>query len=213
MIAANLDNLLFLLLIVVAGLFQFLAKVLAKKSKDQTKPTSPPRTPASPGRAPADSGEDRIRKLLEALGQPPTSIPPPPVPPRTHIPPRPLAPVEPPLSPLSQFRRDKRGKRKATSKQIAPPARIKEAQEMPEPKMAADPVFEIQRGPVPIAPPEIRKPAAQPYAAERRRVSLGDERRANIALLLASSSGLRDAVILREILGPPRGLGAMDPLL
>jgi hypothetical protein len=28
--------------------------------------------------------------------------------------------------------------------------------------------------------------------------------------LLASKSGLRDAMILREILGPPRGLGAID---
>ena len=32
----------------------------------------------------------------------------------------------------------------------------------------------------------------------------------NIATLLLSKSGLRDAILLREILGPPRGLQAFD---
>jgi hypothetical protein len=107
MIAANFDNFLFLLLVVVAVLFQLLAKMAGKKSKDQTKRTSTPRTPAPLQRAPTESDEDRIRKLLEALGQPPTSRPPPPVVPRTNIPPRPLAPVQPPTSPFSQLRREK----------------------------------------------------------------------------------------------------------
>ena len=94
MIAAHLDSLLFLLLIAVAVLFQFLAKTAGKTGKDQTKRTSTPvpRTPTPMRRAPTESDEDRIRKLLEALGQPPTSRPPPPVVPRTDIPPRPLAP-------------------------------------------------------------------------------------------------------------------------
>src|SRR5262245_8274700 len=102
MIAANFDNFLFLLLVVVAVLFQFLAKMAGKKSKDQKTPTSTPRTPAPIQSAPRESNEDRIRKLLEALGQPPTSTPPPPVVPRSNIPPRPLAPVKPPMSTLSQ---------------------------------------------------------------------------------------------------------------
>ena len=212
MIAANLDNFLFLLLIVVAGLFQFLAKVLAKKSKDQAEPASPT-TPASSGPAPSTTGDDRIRKLLEALGQPPTSAPPPPVAPRTNIPPRPLAPVQPPASPLSQFRREKRRKREPTRTEIPPRPTVKEAQETPVPNITAAPAFEVQKGPLPIAPAPMSKVPAQPYAAQMPRVTLGDERRANIALLLASSSGLRDAVILREILGPPRGLLLMDALL
>ena len=110
MIAASLDSLLFLLLVAVAVLFQFLAKIAAKTSKDQTKrtPTPIPRTPTPMRRAPTESDEDRIRKLLEALGQPPTSRPPPPVVPRTDIPPRPVAPVQPPISPFSQVRRESR---------------------------------------------------------------------------------------------------------
>jgi len=35
----------------------------------------------------------------------------------------------------------------------------------------------------------------------------------DIAVLLASPSGLRDAIILREILGPPRGLRLIDAML
>src|SRR5919204_2761456 len=112
MIAAHIDNLLFLLLLAVAALFQFLAKAASKTRKDQTKrlSTTPPPRPIP--RAPAESDEDRIRKLLEALGQPPTSRPPPLVIPRTGIPPRPLAPVQPPMSPLSQIRREILRKRK-----------------------------------------------------------------------------------------------------
>src|SRR4029450_14026842 len=120
MIAAHFDNFLFLLLVVVAVLFQFLAKIAAKKSKDQTKRTSTPtpRTPAPPQRAPTESDENRIRKLLEALGQPPTSRPPPPVVPRTELPPRPVAPVQPPISPFSQLRREKSRKREIIPKEI-----------------------------------------------------------------------------------------------
>ena len=213
MIAANLDNLLFLLLVIVAGLFQFLAKVLAKKGKDQIEPASPTQTPASSRRAPSNSG-DQIRKLLEALGQPPSSTPPPPVAPRTNIPPHPLSPVQPPPSPLSQFRREKRRKREATTEETPPPRPIvKETQKIPVPKITAAPVFEVQKGPLPIAASPTSKMRAQPYAAQAPRVATADERRANIAVLLASSSGLRDAVILREILGPPRGLRVMDALL
>src|SRR4029453_2740321 len=103
MIAANFDNLLFLLLVAVAVLFQFLAKTAAKTGKDQTKRTSTPRTPRPIPRAPTESDEDRIRKFFESLCHPPTPRPPPFIVPRTDIPPRPLAPVQPPFSPLSQL--------------------------------------------------------------------------------------------------------------
>src|SRR4030088_1229746 len=81
MIAAfHLDNWLFILLIAVAMLFRWLASVASKASKgsDETdeRPTSPP--PLAP-RTPVESDEERIRKFLEALGQPAGSRPPPPV--------------------------------------------------------------------------------------------------------------------------------------
>jgi hypothetical protein len=202
MIAAHLDSLLFLLLIAVAVLFQFLAKAAGKTGKDQTKQTSTPipRTPTPMRRAPTEPDEDRIRKLLEALGQPPTSRPPPPVVPRTDIPPRPLAPVEPPNSPFSQLRREKSRKREIIPKEIPPPRTVGGAEKM------VPPAFEVQEGSLPIAPPPIFKAPAETYAGVTPTIAKAEVRRTDISTLLASTSGLRDAIILREILGPPRGL-------
>src|SRR4029434_9243250 len=104
MIAASLDNLLFLLLIAVAALFQLLSKAINKAGKSDSGETSispKPQTRRPIQRAPRESDADRIRKFLEALGQPSSSRPPPPVVPRTDIPPRPLAPVQPPPGPFS----------------------------------------------------------------------------------------------------------------
>src|SRR5882724_5386858 len=106
MLAVHLENLLFLLLLVVAGLFQLLGRAARKGSTDETKRTSepPPRTTKPIQRAPVESDEQRVRKFLEALGQPPASQPPPPV---AHRPtyrkplvlPR-IPPIASPLPPL-----------------------------------------------------------------------------------------------------------------
>jgi hypothetical protein len=207
MIAAHLDSLLFLLLVAVAVLFQFLAKTAGKTGKDQTKRTSTaiPRTPTPMRHVPTDSDEDRIRKLLEALGQPPTSRPPPSVVPRTDIPPRPLAPVQPPISPFSQLRREKSRKREITPKEIPPPRTVRGSEKIVPP-------FEVPEGSLPIAPPPIFKAPAQADAGVTPTIVKAEVRRTDITTLLASTSGLRDAIILREILGPPRGLRMLDLL-
>src|SRR4029077_6821015 len=99
MIAFSLDNLLFLLLIAGAALFQLLSKAISKaKKSDSNETSSSPgqQTPRPIQRAPREADADRIRKFLEALGKPPSSTHPPPVLPRTDIPPRRLAPVQPP---------------------------------------------------------------------------------------------------------------------
>ena len=207
MIAAHLDSLLFLLLVAVAVLFQFLAKTAGKTGKDQTKRTSTPRTPTPLQRTPTESDEDRIRKLLEALGQPPTSRPPPSVVPRTDIPPRPLAPVQPPISPFSQLRREKSRKREIIPKEIPPPRTVRVAEKI------VPPAFEVQERSFPIAPPPIFKAPAETDAGVTPTIAKAEERRTDITTLLASTSRLRDVIILREILGPPCGLRVIDAMV
>jgi hypothetical protein len=211
MIAAHLDNLLFLLLVAVAVLFQFLAKTAAKAKKDQRKrPSAPiPRTPTPMQRAPTESDEDRIRKLMEALGQPPASRPPPPVVPRTDIPPRPLAPVQPPTvypPPPWKLTREERRKRMVILREDLQPRSKERAEKISERKMTDVPAFEIHEAPLSVTALIIKEPV-EAYAATRT-IGKSEEAKIDIATLLASTSGLRDAVILREILGPPRGLRA-----
>jgi len=203
MFAVHFDNFLFLLLVVVAVLFQFLAKVAGKKGKEQTKRTSTPRTPTPSQRAPIGSDEDRIRKLMEALGQPPTSRPPPPVVPRTDISPRPLAPVKPPIPQPSapwMLPREERRKPEAIAKEKSTPPIITSVEKIIPPKITGSPAFEIQEAP-------------EAFAATGPTMAKTEEPRTDIVTLLASTSGLRDAVILREILGPPRGLRVTEAML
>src|SRR5438132_12250106 len=104
MLAAHLDNLLFLLFIAIAIFFQILTRAASKGRRrpgDTTRrSTSPPQMSRPLSREPDETDEERIRKFLDALGQPPTSKPPAPVAPRTDIPPGPVAPVRPPIAPL-----------------------------------------------------------------------------------------------------------------
>src|SRR5947207_14959934 len=89
MIAVSLDNLLFLLLIAAAALFQLLSKAVRRAGKSGSNETSSsqrPQTPRPTQRAPRQSDADRIRKFLESLGHPPSTYPPPRVSPRTYIP-------------------------------------------------------------------------------------------------------------------------------
>src|SRR3954453_9294888 len=103
MFAVHLDNLLFLLLLAVAGLFQLLAKAVSKRKDDQTTPTSPatPTVTRPIRRASPESDQERVRKLFEALGHPSASQTSPPVPQRPTYRRRLVLPRVPPLgSPL-----------------------------------------------------------------------------------------------------------------
>jgi hypothetical protein len=203
MLAVHLENLLFLLLLVVAGLFQLLGRAARKGSTDTTKRTSepPPRMPKPIPRAPKESDEERVRKFLEALGQPSASRPPPPVAQRPtyrkplvlpHVPPlgSPLPPLvtRPPELP-SEFE---------VHREPAPPPTPQPSRPLPEP------TFQLHQA---VAPPELvpvvvttvpEAKTQQPIAA------LGST--IHLTPLLRSPTGLRDAIIVREILGPPRSL-------
>jgi hypothetical protein len=218
MIAASIDNLIFLVLIGVAALFQLLSKAVSKQGKsDPNKPSSPkkPQTPRPIQRAPQESDAERIRKFLEALGQPPSSTPPPPVLPRADIPPRPLAPVQPPpvLKPAWALPVERQSKPDVTQRKSVPreqPSRLQQVVP-PPPRVPAIPPFEIHETlPAELQETPISTMPVEGDAGPSQAVAKRGDFRLDIAMLLASKSSLREAILVREILGTPRGLQEFD---
>jgi len=222
MLGLSLDNLLFLLLIAVAALFQLLSKAISKAGKSDSNKTSSspmPQTRRPIQRAPRESDADRIRKFLEALGQPPSSTPPPPVLPRTDIPPRPLAPVQPPpvIMPRAwRLPQEHREKPDLTQRENAPleqPSRLQQIVPPPAPPPTT-PAFEIHEAlPADLQQPSIITTPIEGYAVPKPfDIAKRADFKMDIATLLASKTSLREAILLREILGAPRGLRALDLL-
>ena len=219
-IAFSLDNLLFFLLIAVAALFQLLSKTISKSGKSDSNETSSsprPQTPRPIQRAPRESDADRIRKFLEALGQPPSSTPPSPVLPRTDIPPRRLAPVQPPPVIPGTWRlpREPRKTPDVTQRESRSPEQPSRLQEVVPPPLSAPvtPGFEVHAS-LPLEPPQPPSLTAsvETVAANTRPLAKGAGFKSDIATLLGSKSALRQAIILREIFGPPRSLQELDLL-
>jgi hypothetical protein len=223
MLALSLDNLLFFLLIAAAALFQLLSKAISKAGKsesDETSTSPKPKTPAPRPiqRAPRESDADRIRKFLEALGQPPSSTPPPPVLPRADIPPRPLAPVQPPtthLPPPWKLSREERRKRHVILRESPALPGGRSAKEIVAPEITTAPAFEVyEELPIELQqPPIIKTPVEASAAPKTFEVATREDFKTDIATLLASKSGLREAILLREIFGPPRSLQELDATL
>src|SRR5437660_3973738 len=192
MAALHLDNLLFVLFVAIAIFFQILTRAATKSRKrpgDTTRRSPSPSQRARPiASGSEDTDADRIRKFLEALGQPTTSKPPAPVAPRpTYQRPTVLPHVSPPLrSPL-------------------PPLTTR-----PPDLPGETPAFEVQQGPPPLESVPMIKSAAEAYAIATQPISKSVETKIDLATLLRSASGLRDAIILREIFGPPRSLQPLD---
>ena len=210
MIAVHFENLLFLLFVAGALLFQLLTRAASKtgKNADESQRRSTSTPPPIP-RAPAESDEERIRKFLEALGQPTTSKPPPPVMPRPayqepvvlpHVP-----PFASPLPPLTTRPPD-------LPREIKLPGQTTSARGRKtfRPRVAEASEFEVHQGPMPTEPPPIIKTPAEAYAIATQPISKPDQTETNIAALLRSTSGLRNAIILREVFGPPRSLQPLD---
>lgn len=208
------DNLIFLLLIAIAALFKFLVSKAgnAEKSVPPEESTFPSTENTPVPRPTADTDEERIRRFLEALGQPTSSNPPAPAPPRTHIPPRPLAPVQPPRTMFSTPTVSRR--------RIVPTVATKEKtgarplrRDEPTRKLPAqsvvEPIFEVQERASVVEPQSIVPPLIGQVVAAQQGIAAPDDK-IDITALLNSPSGLRNAIILREIFGPPRSLQDID---
>jgi hypothetical protein len=75
-----------------------------------------------------------------------------------------------------------------------------------ETSLVTSPVFEVQEQQVQIeAPSEIKAPAKTYPSDSRQKTELAPTA-TGMAALLRSSTGLRSAIILRELFGPPRSL-------
>jgi len=192
--AVHFENLLFLVFIGIAFFFQLLMRAATKSNKgpDQQKPQPRATPPPIPQSAPP-SDEDRIRRFLEALGQPAGSAPPPPVKPRpTYQKPVVLPHVPPFKSPLPPL----------TTRPPDLPREKKIFQPRPD-----VPTFEVHQAPPPIE----TAPLVQALQSTPGRATAETEpKRSDLMELLRSPSGLRDAIILREIFGPPRSMHPLD---
>jgi len=189
MIAASIfDHPGVLLLIVFVALIRFL--VSKAKSATQSTPTSSPPSRPIPRGGETQTEEERIRKFLEALGQPPGTTPPKVAPRQREVRPK-IFPRLPPLTTAPPL----------TAKRAATPA-------MPPPLPMEDgawkapaglePDFEVRAVTRQVSsepPPEIRRTAGVSFDP---RIKLG------------SPADLRTAIVLREIFGPPRSLQPPD---
>ncbi|HEX8077491.1 MAG TPA: hypothetical protein VF511_06720 [Chthoniobacterales bacterium] len=172
-----------LLLFAVIALVRWLfSRTKAGPEETQTPITPPPPQPISRG-GETTTEEERIRRFLQALGQP-AGAPPPKVTPRPRQ-------IEPRIFP-----------RLPKLKTVPPPlpgARVVPPPLPIEPAAARlAPVFEVQdfaeqRSSEP--PPEAPRVTAAPFDAR---------------LKLGTPQDLRTAIVLREIFGPPRSLQPVD---
>lgn len=191
--AISFDTLVFIALVLVAGFFRWIAKQ-AEKAKQDAGQDAPARPNSVPPREGTD--EERVRRFLEALGQP-TSRPSPRIerPAKTPREKRAAIPHGRTIfSPLPRLT-------------TVPPPLPVEAQE-PTPLVLPAAAPEVARAGVTMVSPKEKfpEPSAIAFPDTARPAPAYPE----ITALLSSERGLRDAIIVREILGPPRSLQTLE---
>ena len=186
-----LDHPIILIIVVVAALLRWLSQKSDAAKPDPERPTVPDQPMPRGGETQTE--EERIRRFLEALGQPAGSTPPPKVAPKRETPPH-MFPTLPPLT------------------TVPPPLPTS-----PTPAIQAPPPLPIQRrvftpAAVQEAGFEVRDLATQTSSdlvPERRRTAAEQQ---GLFLKLRSTQDLRSAIVLREIFGPPRSLQALETI-
>ena len=177
----------FLVLVAFIALIRWLVSKAKSQVQDGQSPTAPP--PAQPitRGSSTQSEEERIRKFLEALGQPAGTAPPPKVTPR----PRPVVPkIFPQLPRLKTF---------------------------PPPLPAEEMTAVVVPPPLPPQIPSPARPDATDYQVQdfARQTSSEPVREARrpgglARINLGTPQELRTDIVLREIFGPPRSLQPFD---
>ena len=184
------DNLWFILLVIAASILRWLWQKAQAEKENADRPVVPDQPIPRGGESQTE--EDRIRRFLEALGQPPGTAPPPKIVPRRRVEPTvllpnlpPLTTVPPPLPPSP-----------APVFQAPPPLPM--AERIFKPAIVQEAEFEVR---------DLSTQTSTGPFAERRQM---DAEPSSLRSKLASPQGLRTAIILREIFGPPRSLQPPD---
>ena len=183
------DTLIFLVLAALVLIFRWLT---SQGGKDEGKAETPPNEQLPRSRPPAETEEERVRRFLEALGVPPGTQPPPPVRPRRDVTPK------PPPVPKPRVRR--------SWAQPLPPlvTTPKEIPTLPLPEpvvMESKPAAEIGFPPATLEVVSSPRPSRQSQMVAPQRLPT-----TSLRALLRSPNTIRQAIILREIIGPPSGL-------
>jgi hypothetical protein len=176
----------FLLLLAFIALVRWLvSKAKSRVPDGQTPMAPPPAQPITRG-GQTQTEEERIRKFLEALGQPAGTAPPPKV-----------APRRPPVVP-------KILRTLPPLKTVPPPLPAKEATQFvaPPPLPAPSSVVPRLDGDFNVQD-FVRQTSSEPPPKRQPSLSLA-------RIKLGTSQDLRTAVVLREIFGPPRSLQPFD---
>ena len=182
------DHPIILIIVLAAALLRWLSQRSEPAKPDPERPTVPDQPIPRGGETQTE--EERIRRFLEALGQPAGSRPPPKLAPKQAVMPR-AFPTLPPLT---------------TSPPPLPTS--------PTPAVPAPPPLKIQRvftpAPVQEASFEVRDLSAQILSPEPRRTTAEQP---SLLFKLRSNQDLRSAIVLREIFGPPRSLQPSETAL
>lgn len=203
------ENLFFLALVAVVGLVRWLAQAAENKRNAEAAKRADPAPDAPLPRAPAQSEEERIRRFMEALGVPKGAAPPPP-----KVQPRPvktILPVDPFPTGRQQF--------PPFFPRPVTPATPETPLPLPLPTAGTTMLAEPKREPIRSVDYNVDRNAerlAGEVAAAVQPASSGGgdtrkrDARTGVAARLATSEGLRDAIVLREIFGPPRSMQPLD---
>jgi hypothetical protein len=184
-----LDHPIVLIIVVVVALLRWLSQKSDAAKSDPERPVVPDQPIPRGGETQTE--EERVRRFLEALGQPAGSAPPPKVAPKRETRPR-IFPTLPPLT-------------------TAPPP----LPAAPTPVTQKPPPFSVQRRvftPAVVQDPgfEVRDLSAQASSDLVPSARVATAGQLGFLLKLRSAEGLRDAIVLREIFGPPRSLQTAD---
>jgi hypothetical protein len=190
MLAASLfDHPGILLIIAAITLIRWLIQKGKGEAQNTESQTAPPPTPSQPISRGGETKteEERIRKFLEALGQPAGSTPPKVAPRRREVQPKifprlpRLTTAPPPLPEAPEM-----------TPAAPPPLPI----ELATKRSTTEPDFEVRE----VARQTSSEPLPETRHTTAARIKLG------------TPQDLRTAIVLREIFGPPRGLQPLDPV-